>query len=423
MKIAFNSHCGDGTWMMLRLLAEGHKVDYYLGSRDHANILCGIVPDPIIINGHDRPSFDRYDLSVFDLTGSEKLAAHSKKMCPTIGDGELNCALEDDRAFAMEVMEGAGIMVPPYEEFDNVEEAKKFVKRTGKCYVYKPSGGQDQTAASTFVSTSSMDMLEHMDKMFEESKGAPFVLQEFIRGCEVSTEGFFNGQDFYLVNSTLEIKKFMNDDKGPSTGCAGSVVFIHGLAEPKVYTHGLKKMQRFLGESGYVGPIDLNTIATPQGLYGLEFTPRFGYDAIAQFIKMYAANFGDALYATAVGERPEQAFRGEFCASVRLSIPPYPTEIKGKHPEGVIIEGIEEEDYEHTYLYDVQEYDGCLESAGHSGLLAVPMGIGGSISEAFWECCKRIDKIKVPGLQYRTDVEKCLCKRYCKLIDEGWLSC
>jgi phosphoribosylamine-glycine ligase len=424
LKIAFNSHTGVGAWFILRLLEEGHSVDYYLSKPVYENILCGIIPPPILTNGAKYPDYSNYDVSVFDLTGKQRQAEYSSNLCPTIGDGDFNSSMEDDRQLGVEIMEQAGIMVPPYEKFDNPKEAKKLIRTTGKRYVYKPDTikGDEQDTDTTFVSDSPEDMLEHIDKIFEDSKHAPFILQEFITGCEISTEGWFDGTDFFVRNCTLELKKFMNDDKGPATGCAGNLVWIHGLAEPKVYRHGLKKMIPYLQSIGYTGMLDLNSIATPSGLYGIEWTPRFGYDATACLANMYAGDFGELLCSIAAGEKPEQSFRGEFCASTRLSLPPYPVREHDSKEEGTLIEGIEEEDYEHTYLYDVQQYEGCLESAGHNGFIASPMGIGGSPTEAFWELSRRVDKIKAPGLQYRTDVERKLCKRYGELINEGWLS-
>lgn len=423
LRIAFNSYTGVGAWFILRLLEEGHSVDYFLSKPDFDNILCGIVPPPKLVNRARLPDYSRYDISVFDITGRQRQADYSAKSCPTIGDGSFNCSLEDNRQSGMEIMEQCGILVPPYERFGTPQEAKRFIRQTGRCYVYKPDteGGQEQDTDTTFVSCSAEDMLEHIDKLFDDSHRTPFILQECIRGCEVSTEGWFNGTDFYIRNSTLEVKKFMNDDKGPATGCAGNLVFIHGLAEPKLYTQGLKKMIPYLQAQGFTGPLDLNSIVVGDKLYGIEWTPRFGYDATPALVNMYAGDFGNLLCSIATGNRPEQAFKSEFCASVRLSIPPYPVREKSLEEEGTIIEGINEEDFEHTYLYDVVKNNGSLASAGHNGFIACPMGIGGSPSEAFWEVDKRIEKIKAPGLQYRTDVEKKLYKRYCELINDGWL--
>lgn len=423
LKIALNSYTGVGAWFVLRLLEEGHSVDYFLSKPDFDNILCGIIPPPKLTNRSNYPDYSKYDVSVFDVTGKKRQADYSASLCPTIGDGSFNTALEDNRQFGIEVMEQCGILVPPYEKFAAPQEAKRFIRQTGKCYVYKPDTepGKEQDTDTTFVSCSAEDMLEHIDKLFDDSHRTPFILQECIRGCEVSTEGWFNGEDFYIRNSTLEVKKFMNDDKGPATGCAGNLVFIHGLAEPKLYTQGLKKMIPYLQAQGFTGPLDLNSIVVGDKLYGIEWTPRFGYDATPALINMYAGDFGEMLCATATGNRPEQSFKAEFCASVRLSIPPYPVREKSLEEEGTIIEGIDEEDFLHTYMYDVVKDNGWLASAGHNGFIACPMGVGGSPSEAFWEVDKRINKIKAPGLQYRTDVEKKLYKRYCELVNEGWL--
>ena len=41
LKIALSSYTGYGAWFQLRLLEEGHKVDYYLTEPEYENILSG----------------------------------------------------------------------------------------------------------------------------------------------------------------------------------------------------------------------------------------------------------------------------------------------------------------------------------------------------------------------------------------------
>ena len=113
MKMLLVSQDGVGAWFMLRLLKEGHKVDYYLLKDKYINVLHGIVPKPL----REKPDFNRYDLVIFDLTGRPKLAEEARKATPTIGDSNLATELEEDRLFGIEVMEQCGIEVPPYEVF------------------------------------------------------------------------------------------------------------------------------------------------------------------------------------------------------------------------------------------------------------------------------------------------------------------
>lgn len=428
MKIAMSSYSAYGAWFVLKLLSEGHSVDYFLSKPEYADILSGLIPTPFLPstelhgNSHARfPDYGNYDLSLFDLTGRSDQADFSAQHCPTIGDGSFNCQVEDDRMFGLEIMEQCGIQVPSYERFTSTDSAKVYIGKSKKRYVYKPDGGQDNDTDTTYVSSSSEDMLSNIDKLFAKTKNSPFVLQEFIEGTEVSVEGWFNGEDFYLLNCTLEEKKFMNKNHGPNTGCAGNLVFTFGNKEPAVYKHGLYKMRDYLKAIDYVGMLDLNTIATPQGLYGLEWTPRFGYDASAALTQIYGGNFGAAMQAIAIGNIPDLSWKAEFCAGIRLSIPPYPSEIKGKHPAQVPISGIEEEDYTKIYMYDLELVSGELMTCGHSGFVATPMGIGNSILEAFEECDALIKRIKIPNMQIRTDIEKTTRNRYNILDRDGWL--
>lgn len=422
MRIALSTYSMYGAWFTLRLIKEGHDVDIYLTEPDYGNILQGIVPAPLLrkrgSNGY--PDYGDYDLSIFDLTGRERQAEFSASVCPTIGDGAFNCAVEDDRMFGLEAMEECGIKVPPYERFSDIAAAKAFIQSTGERYVFKPDGGQECDTETTYVSASSEDMLLNIDKLWTKTKQAPFVLQEFIKGTEVSVEGYFNGQDFYLVNVTLEEKKFMDGNHGPNTGCAGNLIFTLDQ-KAKLYTQGLKKMKKYLAKIGYSGMIDLNTIVAGGELYGLEWTPRFGYDASATLLNMYAGNLGEMFLKISTGQVPEQSWKGEFGAGVRLSVPPYPSEFKGKHPHGVPIEGLEKKNYLDTYMYDVMIEHGELVTAGHSGFIAVPLTYSDSISGAWRKQEARLEEIKIPNCQRRTDLEKTTTKRYNELLDAGLL--
>ena len=418
-KILIVSKEGYGAWFSLRLLEEGNDVDIWLQKAQYNKVLCGIIPEVLT----EKPDFSKYDLVIFDVTGSPKLAEQSLKETPTIGDGNTHCLLEDDRLFGIEVMEDVGINVPFYEAFDNIGEAKSFIKRTNKRFVFKPSG-DNQSTASTYVSKDAADLLRYLDKVSEESKGTEFILQEVVNGTEVSTEAYFNGSEFYLINGTLEEKKFMNDRLGPNTGCAGNLVWLYNtLNSPAVFRHGLEKMKDWLRQMNFRGMIDLNSIVTEGELYGLEWTPRFGYDASCALFNSINSMLGEFLGEIAIGAIPSYNTGSNFVSSIRLSIPPYPTEIKGKHPEEVPIEGIEEDDcIKDCYLYDCCLLDSDdLVTAGLSGFIAAPIAGGDSIRESFGRVYNKVEKIHVPDLQYRTDLEEMITTRFKRLELQGWL--
>lgn len=435
MKIALSSYSMYGAWFARMLELQGHKVDIHLSIDRYSDIMKGIVPTPIV-KFHDHrqgdsnigyPDYDKYDLSVFDLTGRERQADYSSMRCPTIGDGSLNKLLEEDRLFGIEFMEQAQVDVPTYETFTDTSAAKSYIKENKKRYVYKPNGGQDQDAGTTYVSRSDTDMLEYIDKLFLLSKGSPFILQEFKSGIEISVEGWFNGTDFYCLNATIEEKKFMNDNIGPNTGCAGNLVFTLNSSS-KLYQDGLGKLRVVLQNYGYRGMIDLNTIVTEDKAYGLEFTPRFGYDASATLFNMYGGDFGELLKRVAIGGIPEQRWKAEYGVSARITIPPYPTEIRIGKTKGIPVKGINTDDEEElckTYFYDVMVQGSGksaeLVSAGVNGLICCPIETSQTPQGAFAQLESRVKKIQVPDMQYRTDLQSSIMKRFFRLKEMGWI--
>lgn len=423
MKIILNSYTGIGAWFTLRLCEEGHSVDYYQMNKDKLNVLRGLAPEPLTA----KPDYSKYDLSIFDLTGKPKLAEESCSKCPTLGDGSLATQLEDERLFGIEVMEQSGVKVPPYEMFDNIEAAAAHVRKKKKRYVFKPDGGQDQHANTTYVSNGYKDLLEYMDKLGEETKGATFILQEFVEGgTEISTEAYFNGEEFFAVNHTLEEKKLMNGNIGPATGCAGNLVwFTSEGRESKVFKHGLEKLRDFLGTNSYRGMVDLNSIVTEGELYGLEWTPRFGYDASATLFSLIKfGELGNFFHAVSTGERvPTDIFKEEwFAASVRVSVPPYPSEIEGIQEVGIPIGGITEENMHKFYLWDAMLDDGNLVTCGEGyGMVCSPIAKGQTNNAAFYNVKQLIKSLKIPDMQYRTDLHEYCNSRYNVLDRGGWL--
>jgi phosphoribosylamine-glycine ligase len=433
VKIALSSYSGIGAWFVLRLMAEGHKVDYYLSKKEYEDVLHGLIPAPRVVNidqrrhieGYGYPSYKGYDLSLFDLTGRAKQADASRADAPTLGDGSWEHIMEDDREQGIQMMEHCGINVPPYTRFDNPTEAKSFIKKTDRRYVFKPFtiGGTTQDTATTYVAKNAEDMLRVIDPLWKAAKGAPFILQEFISGTEIGTEAFFDGTDFYCLTGTLEEKKFMNENKGPNTGCSGNLIFAMTPAA-RIYKDGLEKTRAMLGGIGFRGILDLNTIVTEDKIYGLEWTPRFGYLCCPTIAAMYGHGYADLLWRVASGKPPHSKWSYSYGMSTTITIPPYPSEIRLPKAKDIPIEGIDPSDIDELcqcYLYDAKLGKQGLVTSGNYGYIGAPIGVGDSISGAAQEMNGRLGKIQIPNMQYRTDIEKSTRERYDLLDRNSWL--
>jgi len=411
-----------GSWFSLQIQEEGNSVDIWL-HRDYDKyslVLDGICPRPF----KARPVFNKYDLVLFDLTDQAEVAEEVMKSgVPCIGDGNLNTSIENDRALSIEVMEECGINVPFYEVFDDIGEAKKFVRKTNKRYVFKPDDVEGQNKATTYVSKNAEDMLRFMDKISSMTKTSQFILQEVIEGTEISTEAWFNGQDFFLITGTIEEKKFMEGGKGPNTGCSGNLEIVYDQVNyPAIFREGLQKTKDFLQEYKFRGYIDLNTIVTAGQLYGLEWTPRFGYDCTSTLFNVIE-NVTDFMGSIASGGNEPARIKNPFACATRISVPPYPSEIEGEHPDGIPIEGLEEEEI----VKDCYLYDCCLDrrnsliTVGIDGDVCVPIANGASIQEAWAKVRNKVKTIQIPDMQYRDDLHKTTQERYDILARQGWL--
>lgn len=427
MKILLTSQQGHGIWFALRLLQEGNSVDTIVLDKKFNDVLKGLAPTPLTVEQAKNIDYGKYDLSIFDLTGTPKLSEKSIENTQTIGDSELATELEENRMFGIEVMEEVGINVPDYEVFSDIKDAKKFISQSNKRYVFKPSGDQD--TAATYVSESAEDLLDYLDKLTSDVGSGEFLLQEVVQGVEISTEAYFNGEEFYFINHTLEEKKFMNDNKGPNTGCAGNLVWL-SHQPPHLFREGLGKMKDFLQEQDFRGMIDLNTIVSDTKIYGLEWTPRFGYDASATLFRLLQNDLSELFYAIASGDKFVAKTNQTFAAAIRLSIPPYPKEIEDEHPAEVPINGVDPDDESDEYNISNNYYfhdcmlskDGSLVTAGVSGLVCVPIASGNTIAEAFTKVKDKIKRIKIPDCQYRTDIDKTTKRRFEILKSQGWLT-
>jgi phosphoribosylamine--glycine ligase len=275
----------------------------------------------------------------------------------------------------------------------------------------------------TYAAYDTEDMIEMMDHYASVYHGpVEYILQLYVEGVCISTEGWFNGESWITpFNHTVEKKPLMNDNLGPSCGCAGNAVWAWFYGYNHIIEEGIKRMGPILREFRYRGPIDLNTAVNEEGLWALEFTPRFGYDALPALLKLYQGDFAELLGALARGEQVrEMSLRRGFGTAVRVSVPPYPSE-EFRHAGGIPVRGWTKGDRDNLYFYEVQldQNDHFVTSPAY-GAVASLLGYGQDIEEAFQEPYCLARKARIPDKQYRTDLAQVLSTdyaRFCRLLD------
>ncbi len=416
MKFHFLSINGDGLPLCLRLYGEGNEVSIFIKDESARKTLYEGI-DAIKKTNSPFDGIDKETYIVVDTVGLGDMADRLKKQgYKVFGGGVFNDRLELDRKFGQQMMKAVGINTPKSITFTSFDDAIAAVIKDESLLVFKPHNN----AMFTYVAKNKSDMINYLNWI--KTNKMIFDLQEFIDGIEVSTEGFFNGEKFLSpINSTMEEKKFMSANIGPQVGCAGSLVWAYDSEKPKLFYSGLAKMEKILKLQKYIGPIDLNTIISRKDgkIYGLEFTSRFGYDAIFAFLELMQQDLGKLIADCCDGNDVEiLCDKQNYGISVRLSIPPYPA---NKVVSNDILKKVNMSVYgkpvieiepslgsvNSLWFIDIFIKDGVILCAGNDGIIGEVSGKAKLVSDARKNVYQLIEKLTFcSDIQYNIDIGK-----------------
>jgi len=427
----FISKQGDGLPLAQRVVSEGHRVVFYINDEDCRSVGSGLVEKSnvhsVLINKNGEIDNDvleevlhpRPDCVVMDMVGKGygKLADElRKKNIPVIGGCAFADQIELDRIYGNKLMKMHGINTPEVHKFNNFREAIKFVESKNAPFVYKPCGNQPTT--TTYVAREASDLIGILE--FYEGEHEEFELQEKVDGVEVSTELWFNGEEVINVNHTMEEKALMEGGVGPKAGCMGDVVW-NGDTSNKLYKQGVGKLEASLRKIKYRGPLDLNTIVSKDKLYGLEFTSRFGYNAIFSLLELYKGRINDLLYGVATGVIKTMPMRDGWGCSITIALPPYPHDIEPDMSKNIPVLGVNKQNEKHIWFYDVYKNNGNLCASGNGGSIGAITSRGDTIREVRRRVYRTLDNLIIPDVMYRKDIGQRVPNDFALLKEWGWI--
>jgi len=421
--------CGLSWWK--RLADEGNEVKVWSKNREHKFVGEGIVNNSgtfwdllyWVRAGH--PS-----MMLFDSSGLGDLAeeARSRGVVVVCG-GKFMDRLEKDRGFGFSVAEAIGCKLPPYEDFNSFEECLAFAREmTEDIPVYFKSD-RFLDSDATHGSTSQEELVEYLEYIVRTyGSHGKCMLQEKIDGIPLSTSRWWNGREWVgPITYTLEHKKFLAGDVGPSTGCSLNAVWFSYSEEAQVIQRtGWPNLEGLLRQKqAPPGLYDINSLVTPTGeCYFLEWTPRLGYDSEMTSGRLIP-KLGRFLYAVATGGEVPRC-SDDLAYAIRLGVPPYPWEHSKKTDNkscvGTFISGPGVGDlWSGEFIaYQVRQGNPLLEMACAEGIVGLVYEQGQGLSKMHEKALKFASKkLNVPGLLYRTDGDKVLLEDAKKLRAAG----
>jgi len=398
--------------LYMRLVAEGHEVKVFVEEEGARGTMAGLVP---------RTEDWRAELDWVGCDGiilfeavsegygalQDRLRAEGYRV---VGGSAFGDRLENDRAYAQELLSGLGLRTAAVRHFEDAESGDAFLAACPGRYVLKFSG-PDFASSDNYVGQrpDGADVRAMLAARFRARGGepAPYILMDHVEGVEMGVGAYFDGEHF-LAPACLdwEHKRFFAGDMGELTGEMGTVATFERTR--KFFDLTLARIAPLLREHGHVGYVNLNTIVNADGIWPLEFTCRFGYPGFAVLEPLQAIAWGDLFEAMVRRSARSFASRPGFCVGIVLTTPPFPyTRKQVGEPVGlpVLFDGVlDDEDRRNLHYGEVGLDGGALVTSGLYGWTMVVTGSGRRIEAARRAAYERAGRVFVPGLRYRLDI-------------------
>jgi phosphoribosylamine--glycine ligase len=233
------------------------------------------------------------------------------------------------------------------------------------------------------------------------------VVEERLEGREVSLFALCDGADALPLAPAQDFKRLLDDDRGPNTGGMGSYSPVPWLTEDETQ-HLVESVHRpvlrELAARGtpFQGLLYAGLMLTDDGPRVLEFNCRFGDPETQAILPRLEGDLLEALAAVASGSLAgvELMAGPQAAVTVVLAAAGYPDAPRAGAP----IDGIEAAESEGALVFHAgtARKDRSLVTAG--GRVLDVTALGDSVGEARERAYRAVDRIELPGVQYRHDI-------------------
>jgi phosphoribosylamine---glycine ligase len=331
-------------------------------------------------------------------------------------------AIEASKAFAKNLMRRAGVPTASYETFDELDSAEHYIQTHPVPMVVKASGlaaGKGAVVCETHA-----EALAAARSMLGEgtfgAAGQRVVIEEFMRGEELSVFALTDGHDVLLLPSAQDHKRIGAGDTGPNTGGMGAYAPV-SLADAALLDAVRRRILlptlAALREEKrpFRGLLYAGLMLTDEGPKVIEFNARFGDPETQAVLPLVASSLLEPMLAIARGDRLPKGAAVErlpaHALTTVLAAGGYPGSFERGHevrvPEALAAAtaGAAGDVAPATLVFHAgtrRDDDGRLVTAG--GRVLAVTGIGATLAEAAERSHAGAEAIRFEGRQFRRDI-------------------
>ncbi len=329
---------------------------------------------------------------------------------PIFGPTQQGAMIESSKAWAKELMQAAGIPTPQFAVFRDCPSALAYLKECSLPIVIKAdglAGGKGVTIAETLE-----EAIATAEALFSGQlgrAGETIVIEEFLRGEELSVLAVTDGKTIRPLLPARDRKRLGEGDTGANTGGMGAFA-PSPIASPdlmtKVQNQILEPALSALTARGitYKGCLYAGLMIDPQGNPKvLEFNCRFGDPETQALMPLLETPLERILLACVQGtleELPPIQWSNQAAVCVVLAAAGYPH----KPETGQLISGIgKAESTGVTVFHSGTRLKNNQLTVSGGRVLSVT-AVGQDLTEARAKAYQGLSHIYFDGMQYRRDI-------------------
>ena len=423
--LVVDSRHAHGLDLVLRAQRDGHNVRWFFPANEKNKFIGEGMTTKV---SDFFPSLRWADLVILtdNTTYLHNMDAARKEGVAVCGATVESSEWELDRTTGMQMLEENGIEVPAYKEFNNYNDAIRFVKMHARPFVSKPSGDADK--ALSYVAQTDTDLLFMLERWQANSKlKGPFILQEKVDGIEMAVGGWMSPEGWigpWCEN--WEFKKLCAGNLGCSTGEQGTV--LRYTRKSKLAKEVLVPLTEDIRRTGHTGYVDVNCIIADGKPWPLEFTMRPGWPTMQIMQRLHKGDCCEWMLDLIDGKDSLGIDYENIALGAVLSIPDYPySHLTRKEVVGIPIYGADEVT-EHLHPCEMMLCEAPLPNGGRGKMLGtagdyvlVMSATGPSVKDAQKQVYKHLRTLNVPNSpMWRVDIGDRLRKELPQLQKWGY---
>ncbi len=328
-----------------------------------------------------------------------------------IGPSQAAAQLEGSKAFAKDFMSRHNIPTAAYKEFTdkNYEEGVSYIKVHSLPVVLKADGLA--AGKGVLICKNNIEALSEFELMLHRSKfgeaGKKVVVEEFLKGIELSVFVLTDGENYVLLPSAKDYKRIGEGDTGLNTGGMGAVSpvpfadesFLKKVEEQiiKPTIEGFKKDK--LEYKGFVFIGLMNDNGDPKVI---EYNCRMGDPETEVVIPRIKNDFVEMLIATA--QQGLQKIQIETDSRSAVAVVAVSGGYPGDYEKGKLITGLDEEVLENSLVFQAGTTleDNAVVTNG--GRVLVVTSFGDNIAEAAEQSNYMLEQLYFEDMYFRSDI-------------------